>query len=207
MSNGSLADALFASERKSSWDERVGIALDIAKGIHYLHEECETQIIHCDIKPQNILMDEHGNTRISDFGLAKLLKPDQTKTSTGIRGTSGYIAPEWYRKLPVTVKVDIYSFGIVLLEIICCRKCADWSLSKEEAILDEWVYNCFEAQELGRLVANEEVDHATLERMVKVGLWCIQDSPSQRPSIKQVLLMLQGVVNIPVPPYPVSCLS
>ncbi|XAR53273.1 Non-specific serine/threonine protein kinase [Bertholletia excelsa] len=207
MSNGSLADALFTSERKLSWDERVGIALDIAKGIHYLHEECETQIIHCDIKPQNILMDEYGNTRISDFGLAKLLKPDQTKTSTGIRGTRGYIAPEWYRKSPVTVKADIYSFGVVLLEIICYRKCVDWSLSKEEAILDEWVYNCFEAQELGRLINDEKVDRAMLERMVKIGLWCIQDSPSQRPSIKQVLLMLQGIVNIPVPPCPVSSLS
>ncbi|KAJ7945274.1 Receptor-like protein kinase 1 [Quillaja saponaria] len=125
MSNGSLADVLHTPARQPCWDERIRIARDVARGILYLHEECETQIIHCDIKPQNILMDDYGRARISDFGMAKLLKPDQTKTFTGIRGTKGYVAPEWHRKLPVTVKADVYSFGIVLLEIISCRRNVD----------------------------------------------------------------------------------
>uniref|UniRef100_A0A5B6YS02 Receptor-like serine/threonine-protein kinase n=1 Tax=Davidia involucrata TaxID=16924 RepID=A0A5B6YS02_DAVIN len=207
MSNGSLADILFTAENQPSWDERVGIARDIARGILYLHEECETQIIHCDIKPQNILMDEHGCSKISDFGLAKILKRDQTNTFTGIRGTRGYVAPEWHRKLPVIVKADIYSFGIVLLEIICCRRSMDWSLSEEEAVLEEWVYYCFEAGQLGKLVGDEVVDKRKLERMVKIGLWCIQDEPSLRPSMKKVLLMLEGTVDIPAPPSPTSFLS
>ncbi|KAL7208754.1 hypothetical protein ACSBR1_030481 [Camellia fascicularis] len=207
MRNGSLADFIFTPENRSSWDERIGIALDVARGILYLHEECETQIIHCDIKPQNILMDEHRRAKISDFGLAKLLKPDQTNTFTAIRGTRGYVAPEWHRKLPVTVKVDVYSFGVMLLEIICCRKCLDLSLSEEEIILQEWVYDCFEANELGKLVGDEEVDKRKLERMVKVGLWCIQDEPSLRPLMKKVMLMLEGTVDIPVPPNPTSFLS
>uniref|UniRef100_A0A6N2K853 Protein kinase domain-containing protein n=1 Tax=Salix viminalis TaxID=40686 RepID=A0A6N2K853_SALVM len=88
----------------------------------YLHEECSSQIIHCDIKPQNILLDESFNARISDFGLAKLLKTEQSKTITAIRGTKGYVAPEWFKNLPVTAKVDTYSFGILLLELVCCRK-------------------------------------------------------------------------------------
>ncbi|KAG5529149.1 hypothetical protein RHGRI_029730 [Rhododendron griersonianum] len=119
MCNGSLADFLFTHERaQPNWEEKVEIARDIARGIHYLHDECETQIIHCDIKPQNILMDEHCCAKISDFGLAKLSKaPDQTKTFTGIRGTRGYVAPEWHRRLPITVKADVYSFGVVLLEV------------------------------------------------------------------------------------------
>ncbi|XP_062007205.1 G-type lectin S-receptor-like serine/threonine-protein kinase LECRK3 [Rosa rugosa] len=207
MSNGSLADILFTHERKPYWEERMGIACNIARGFLYLHEECDTQIIHCDIKPQNILMDEYMCPKISDFGLAKLLQPEQTRTTTGIRGTKGYVAPEWHRKMPVTVKADVYSFGIVLLEILCCRRNVDWSLPHDEAILDELVYHNFESGELRKLVGDENIDRKQLERVVKVGLWCIQDEPSLRPSMKKVLLMLEGTVEIPVPPSPNSFLS
>nr|KJB75231.1 hypothetical protein B456_012G033000 [Gossypium raimondii] len=208
MINGSLSDVLFTPERRPCWIDRVEIARDVARGLLYLHEECETQIIHCDIKSQNILMDENGQAKISDFGLAKLLKPDQTKTFTGIRGTRGYVAPEWHRKLPVTVKADVYSFGIVLLEIICCRRSVNWSLKDEEAILEEWVYDCYQAGKVGKIAGeDEEVDIKQLERMVIVGLWCILDEPTLRPSMKKVLLMLEGTVEIPVPPCPTSFFS
>ncbi|TYG72607.1 hypothetical protein ES288_D04G035100v1 [Gossypium darwinii] len=208
MINGSLSDVLFTPERRPCWIDRVEIARDVARGLLYLHEECETQIIHCDIKSQNILMDGNGQAKISDFGLAKLLKPDQTKTFTGIRGTRGYVAPEWHRKLPVTVKADVYSFGIVLLEIICCRRSVNWSLKEKEAILEEWVYDCYQAGEVGKIVGeDEEVDIKQLERMVIVGLWCILDEPTLRPSMKKVLLMLEGTVEIPVPPCPTSFFS
>lgn len=204
MSNGSLADILFNPETRPCWEERIIISLDIARGILYLHEECETRIIHCDIKPQNILMDERRCAKISDFGLAKLLRLDQTYTDTGIRGTRGYAAPEWLRNLPVTVKADVYSFGVVLLEIICCRRSVDRRLSENEAILQEWAYNCYTAGELNKLVGYEEVDTRTLDRMIKIAIWCIQDEPSMRPSMKNVLLMLDGTLDIPVPPCPYS---
>ncbi|KAF6166966.1 hypothetical protein GIB67_030659 [Kingdonia uniflora] len=193
---------LFKSEKCPSWSERVGIALDIARGILYLHEECETQIIHCDIKPQNILMDKAFCAKIADFGLAKLLMPDQTRTSTQIRGTRGYTALEWHKSLPVTIKADVYRYGIMLLEIICYRKRLDTNLQEDEIILSDWVYQCFEEGELGKLVDDEEVDAKRFERMVRVALWCIQDDPVLRPQIKKVVLMLEETIEIPVPPGP-----
>ncbi|XP_010027353.2 LOW QUALITY PROTEIN: G-type lectin S-receptor-like serine/threonine-protein kinase LECRK1 [Eucalyptus grandis] len=207
MSNGSLADLLFTPEKQPCWDEKMGIARNIARGLLYLHEECETQIIHCDIKPQNILIDKCRRAKISDFGLSKLMKPDQTNTMTRIRGTRGYVAPEWHKNLPVTVKADVYSFGIVLLEIICCRRSVDWSLPDDEAVLEEWAYSCFQERELEKLVNDESTDRRQLERMVKVALWCILEEPSLRPSMRKVLLMLEGTVDIPIPPCPSSFLS
>ncbi|KAF5442024.1 hypothetical protein F2P56_036954, partial [Juglans regia] len=138
MSNGTLSDYLFKLEIKPNWDERIKISLNVARGILYLHEECETQIIHCDINPNNILMDEFGCAKIADFGLAKLLMPDHSRTLTGIRGTRGYVAPEWHKNLPITVKVDVYSFGIVFLVIICCRRSIDINVPEDEAVLVDW---------------------------------------------------------------------
>ncbi|KAL8110594.1 G-type lectin S-receptor-like serine/threonine-protein kinase LECRK1 [Apium graveolens] len=200
MINGSLADVLFGSQHPLRWDERIRIALDIARGILYLHEECDTQIIHCDIKPQNVLIDQNRFAKISDFGLAKLLKAGQTNTYTGIRGTRGYVAPEWHRNMAITVKADVYSFGVMLLEILCCRRSVELNLSEEEAILQEWVHQCFENNELDKLIIDAETDKKKFERMVRVGLWCILDEPSLRPSMKKVLLMLEGTVDIPPPP-------
>ncbi|KAA3464507.1 G-type lectin S-receptor-like serine/threonine-protein kinase LECRK1 [Gossypium australe] len=177
MGNGSLADLLFKSTNPPDWDERTRIALDVVRGILYLHDECETPIIHCDIKPQNILMDDLWRVKISDFGLAKLLMGDETRTFTRVRGTRGYMAPEWHKSTPISVKVDIYSYGVVL---------------------------CLVEKELDKLMLGEEVDKRSLERMVMVALWCIQDEPALRPSIKTVLMMLEGITDICIPPRPTA---
>ncbi|XP_017981496.1 PREDICTED: G-type lectin S-receptor-like serine/threonine-protein kinase LECRK3 isoform X2 [Theobroma cacao] len=205
--NGSLADFLFRSSLKINWEGRIAIILNIARGIFYLHEECEIRIIHCDIKPENILLDDKGYAKIADFGLAKLLMPNQSKTYTGIRGTRGYVAPEWHRNLPITVKADVYSFGIMLFEIICCRRNVEADVPDNEAVLVNWVYDCFKANELEKLLQEDEVEKEKLERVVKVGLWCTQDEPSSRPSMKKVILMLEGTVNVPDPPCPTFFLA
>lgn len=206
MSNGSLADCLFKAVSPPAWRERVRFVLDVARGIFYLHEECGVHIIHCNLKPQNILLDDTWTAKISDFGLARLLMPNQAKTSTGAEGTSiGYFAPEWQKNALISVKADIYSFGIVLLEIICCRRNIELDVSTpDEITIPKWVYTCFKAGELPKLLRydDDEVDYPTLERMIRVGLWCVQDDPASRPSIKDVILMLEGTLVIPVPPSP-----
>ncbi|KAF5480636.1 hypothetical protein F2P56_001372 [Juglans regia] len=207
MSNGSLADLLFKAAIHPVWKQRVKIALDVARGILYLHEECGVYIIHCNIKPQNILMDDTWTAKISDFGLAKLLPPNQLsrKTMGGGRATEfSYFAPEWQKNALISVKSDIYSFGVVLLEIVCCRRSIELNAPiADEIVLSSWVYNRFVAGELDKLVEDENVDFKTLERMVKVGLWCLQEDPALRPSMKKVILMLEGTMDIPVPPSPV----
>jgi len=114
MSNGSSNKFLFGSHRPE-WNRLVQIAFGIAEGLAYLHEEYRTQIIHCDIKPQNILLDENLEAKISDFGVAKLQKLEQTRTSAVIRGTVGYFAPELFKHVAISTKVDVYSFGMLLL--------------------------------------------------------------------------------------------
>lgn len=198
MSNGSLADILFNSETRPSWEQRMRLALDISRGIFYLHEKCETCIIHCNIKPHNILVDDSWTAKISDFGLAKFLVPDQVGNQLQLKGTRGYSAPELQNSDLISDKVDVYSYGVILLEIICCRSNMDVNVSTEDEIfLPTWVHKCFVENDLRKLVGDEEVDIKSLERMVKVGLLCIHDNPDLRPSMRNVVLILEGTMDIP----------
>ncbi|WRX33269.1 Protein kinase domain - like 10 [Theobroma cacao] len=132
---------------------------------------------------------------------------DQTQTKTAIRGTKGYVAPEWFRNLPVTVKVDVYSFGVLLLEIICCRRSVvDEEMGDEgNIILTYWAYDCYSEGKIDALVSKDmEVmnDTKSLERFLMVAFWCIQEDPCLRPSMRKVIQMLEGVVHVTVPPNP-----
>ncbi|XP_030923318.1 G-type lectin S-receptor-like serine/threonine-protein kinase LECRK2 [Quercus lobata] len=205
LSNGTLASFLYR-DSKPSWNLRVQIAVGIARGLLYLHEECSTQIIHCDIKPQNILLDDYYNARISDFGLAKRLILNQSKTHTNIRGTKGYVAPEWFRNMPITTKVDVYSYGVMLLEIICSRRSVNLeTIGEQQAILTDWAYDCYQEGRLDSLVEYDVEaldDRRKLVRFVMVAIWCIQEDPFLRPTMRRATQMLEGVVEVPVPPSP-----
>ncbi|XVF18662.1 hypothetical protein REPUB_Repub11eG0042200 [Reevesia pubescens] len=205
LSNGTLASFLFG-DLKPSWNQRTQITLGIARGLFYLHEECSPQIIHCDIKPQNILLDDYYEARISDFGLSKLLGINQSYTNTAIRGTKGYVAPEWFKTVPVTVKVDVYSFGVLLLEIICCRRNVAMDIDAVgKPILTDWACDCFLEGTLDALVHNDAEalsDKVRLQRFVMVAIWCIQEDFSLRPTIKKVIMMLEGIIQVPAPPCP-----
>ncbi|RDX94522.1 G-type lectin S-receptor-like serine/threonine-protein kinase RLK1, partial [Mucuna pruriens] len=205
MSNGTLASLLF-NEVKPDWKLRLEIAFGVARGLAYLHEECITQIIHCDIKPQNILLDEYHNARISDFGLAKLLKMNQSRTNTAIRGTKGYVALEWFKNMPITAKVDVYSYGVLLLEIICCRRNVEMDLEEEEkAILTDWACDCYSRGAFDALVKDDKEaldDKKNMEKLVMITIWCVQEDPTLRPTMRKVTQMLEGVVEVLPPPWP-----
>ncbi|OIV94999.1 hypothetical protein TanjilG_22196 [Lupinus angustifolius] len=209
MPNGALSSLLFAQGQRPPWSQRIDMALGIARGLLYLHEECENQIIHCDIKPQNVLLDANHIAKIADFGLSKLLNKDETKTSTNFRGTIGYIAPEWLRSAPITSKVDIFSFGVMLLEITCCRRHIETShddekgSEDEDLVLSNWVLRCMVARKLELVVEHDSEalnDFKRFEEMVLVGLWCVHPDQALRPSMKHVMQMLEGTVEVGIPP-------
>ena len=185
----------------------MGFAMDVARGLHYIHDELDSRVIHCDVKPQNILMDASGTAKIADFGLAKLLLPDQTRTFTGVRGTRGYLAPEWYRGVgPLTVKADVYSYGVVLLEIVTCRRSMELEEAGEERTLMECAHEWLLRGEVWRAVGceDEAAEAVEVERAVKVAVWCAQAEPQARPGMRSVILMLEGLVEVPFPPPPAS---
>ncbi|KAG1346512.1 G-type lectin S-receptor-like serine/threonine-protein kinase [Cocos nucifera] len=210
MSNGSLDKWIFPSnngqERLLDWQTRFSIAIAIAQGIAYFHEQCRNRIIHCDIKPENILLDEKFCPKVSDFGLAKLMSREHSHVITMVRGTRGYLAPEWVSNRPITVKADVYSYGMLLLEIVGGRRNLDMSLDQEEFFYPGWAFK--EMMNGTPLKAsdkrlNEGVpDEEEFLRALQVALWCIQEDAWMRPSMGEVVKMLEGSVEINVPPMP-----
>ncbi|CAN6440551.1 unnamed protein product [Victoria cruziana] len=208
MCNGSLDSFIFSENaERLNWGARFNIALGTARGITYLHEECRDCIVHCDIKPENILLDDNYNAKVSDFGLAKLInhKDHQYRTLTSVRGTRGYLAPEWLANLPITSKSDVYSFGMVLLEIISGRRNFDVSEETGRKKFSSWAFEEFERGNFERIVDKrilKQVDMEEVLRAVQVSFWCTQEQPSQRPHMGKVVQMLEGILVIERPPAP-----
>ena len=190
-----------------SWERLQDIALGIAQGIEYLHQGCDQRILHFDIKPHNILLDDNFTPKISDFGLAKLCSKDQSAVSmTTARGTLGYIAPEVFSRNfgNVSYKSDVYSFGMVLLEMVGGRKTVDDKIENSNQInFPEWVYNSLENGEELRIRIEKEGDAQISKKLTIVGLWCIQWHPVDRPSMNAVVQMLEGAGDtLTMPPSP-----
>lgn len=211
MKNGSLDHLLFVNEAQSevlNWRYRFNIALGAARGLTYLHEECRNCIVHCDVKPENILLDENYNARVSDFGLARLLRPmDQWhRNLTSVRGTRGYLAPEWLANLPITSKSDVYSYGMVLLEIVSGRRNFEVSEETSRKIFSMWAYEEFEKGNIMGIIdtrlGSQEIKLEQVKRVLLACFWCIQEQPSHRPTMGKVVKMLEGLMDIDKPPAP-----
>ncbi|MBA0564318.1 hypothetical protein Golob_009267 [Gossypium lobatum] len=211
MVNGSLDKVLFGEDKKLGFQQLQAIAIGTAKGIAYLHEECQQRIIHYDIKPGNILLDANFLPKVADFGLAKLCNREKTHvTMTRGRGTPGYAAPELWMPYPITHKCDVYSFGMLLFEIIGKRRNLDTNLPESQEWFPRWVWKNTETEnhvELMMVCGIEDTDRDTAERMMKTALWCIQYRPESRPLMSIVVKMLEGGVEIPAPSNPFEASS
>ncbi|XP_017980342.1 PREDICTED: rust resistance kinase Lr10 [Theobroma cacao] len=202
MSNGSLDRIIFAEENKISlsWQKLFDIALGVARGIEYLHQGCDMQILHFDIKPHNILLDEYFIPKVSDFGLAKLYSVDDSIVSlTAARGTIGYIAPELvYKNIGgISNKADVYSFGMLLMEMVGRRKNLNaFAEHLSQIYFPSWIYGQFhqgEDIELGEVTDGEKV---IVRKIIITACWCIQVPPNDRPSMSKVLEMLETDVEL-----------
>ncbi|XP_023886149.2 cysteine-rich receptor-like protein kinase 3 [Quercus suber] len=184
------------------WDVRYKIILGTAEGLAYLHEESILRIIHRDIKLSNILLNEDLMPKIADFGLARLFPEDKTHISTAIAGTLGYMAPEYVVRGKLTEKVDVYSFGVLVLEVVCGKR--NNSYSENSSIL-QMVWNLYEAGRPCEAVDPKlEANFQEVEafRLLQIGLLCVQASAELRPSMPVVVKMLTYNQDIPQPTQP-----
>ncbi|KAK9079971.1 hypothetical protein SSX86_001646 [Deinandra increscens subsp. villosa] len=206
MANGSLDRWIFKKNKTESlldWDTRFNIAVGTAKGLAYLHEDCDVKIVHCDIKPENVLLDDNFRAKMSDFGLAKLMTREQSHVFTTMRGTRGYLAPEWITSYAISEKSDVYSFGMVLLEIIGGRKNYDSSMISEKSHFPSYAFKMMEEGNIQEILDQHLKIDTRDERVIvaiKVALWCIQDDMNLRPPMTKVVQMLEGLSSVPAPP-------
>lgn len=202
LERGSLAKNLYCNV--IDWKKRFEIALGTAKGLAYLHEECLDWVLHCDVKPENILLDSNYQPKVADFGLSRLSKRVYGNDSSfsKIRGTRGYMAPEWIGNLPITSKVDVYSYGVVLLEMVTGRSpkmCVqtfgvggqtvektliEWlrEMVKGDADITSWIEEI-----LDPLMDNTQCDKGKMALLVEVALQCVEEDRNVRPTMKQVV--------------------
>ncbi|XP_073122762.1 rust resistance kinase Lr10-like [Henckelia pumila] len=212
--NESLEKFIFLEGPKRSPLSRekiLDIALGVAKGIEYLHQGCDQQILHFDIKPNNVLLDHNFNPKICDFGLAKLCSKEQSGVSmTVARGTMGYIAPEVLSRTfgRVSYKSDVYSFGMLLLEMVGGRKNVDRTANTSQVYFPKWIYDRLNREEISVQIDEDEDEESKITRKLTiVGLWCIQWNPTDRPSMKSVVQMLEGDgshLSMPQNPFPAT---
>lgn len=202
LENNSLAQTLLGSRYSNirfNWRARVKIAVGIACGLAFLHEEIRPHIIHRDIKASNILLDKDLTPKISDFGLARLLPPNATHVSTRVAGTLGYLAPEYAIRGQVTKKSDIYSYGVLLLEIVSGRCNTNTRLPSEDQFLLERTWALYEEGRLEDIIdidIGDDLDVDEACRFMKIGLLCTQDAMARRPSMTNVVRMLSGEKRI-----------
>ncbi|KAK2358692.1 putative LRR receptor serine/threonine-protein kinase [Trifolium repens] len=187
-----------------NWSTRFQIILGVARGLQYLHEDSHVRIVHRDIKASNILLDEKFQPRIGDFGLARFFPEDQAYLSTQFAGTLGYTAPEYAIRGELSEKADIYSFGVLVLEVISCRKNTDLTLPSDMQYLPEYAWKLYEKSMVMDLIDPKLREKGYVEKDVMqafhVAFLCLQPHPDLRPAMSQIVAMLTFKIDMVTTP-------
>ncbi|VVB09938.1 unnamed protein product [Arabis nemorensis] len=202
MEKGTLKDHLYGSDLPSlTWKQRLEICIGAARGLHYLHSGSEGAIIHRDVKSTNILLDENNVAKVADFGLSKLAvsNQDQNIISTNIKGTFGYLDPEYLQSHVLTEKSDVYAFGVVLLEVLCARPALDRHLPHEEVNLAEWAMFCKSKGILYEILDPKligQIKPSSLNKFMEIAEKCLKEYGEERPSMADVIWDLEYVLQL-----------
>uniref|UniRef100_A0A2N9F9B6 Protein kinase domain-containing protein n=1 Tax=Fagus sylvatica TaxID=28930 RepID=A0A2N9F9B6_FAGSY len=199
MTNGTLSDHIYDNEEDHlTWKQRLEICIGAARGLHYLHTSDKNPIIHRDVKTTNILLDENWVSKVSDFGLSKM-GLDQTAVSTAVKGTWGYLDPDYARRQLVTEKSDVYSFGVVLFEVLCARKALNPKLEQEQWHLANWARKCIEKGTINQIIdpyLKGKIAPECFKVYVEVAESCVRDQGIQRPTMNDVMEKLEFALEL-----------
>ncbi|KAG4999730.1 hypothetical protein AAZX31_08G092400 [Glycine max] len=191
----SLDKLLFKSQKREQldWKRRIGIITGVAKGLLYLHEDSHNCIIHRDIKASNILLDDKWTPKIADFGMARLFPEDQSQVHTRVAGTNGYMAPEYVMHGNLSVKADVFSYGVLVLELITGQRNSSFNLDVDAQNLLDWAYKMYKKGKSLEIVDSALASTIVAEEVamcVQLGLLCTQGDPQLRPTMRRVVVML-----------------